>query len=141
VSAQPGGDRQVVLSVYPFARPHGRWDARDMSSGTVEPPYLAQFLATAEAAAQARPDEVDLELAREVFLEVATLLHNSLALDSLDEHDADAVVDALCDDLVASDPGAAIRARSLATLESPGDVHEPQVVSETYLLVAALFQL
>src|SRR3954465_3909069 len=105
----------------------------------VEPPF-DQFLATAEAVAKERP-EVDLEMAREVFLEVATLLHNSLALDALDEHDSRAVVDGLCVDLVAPDPGAAIRARSRATLESPGALHEPEVVSETYLLVAALFQL
>jgi hypothetical protein len=111
-----------------------------MSSDTVEPPFVDQFLATAEAAALARP-EVDLELAREVFLEVATLLHNSLALDGLDEHDAQAVVNGLCVDLVAPDPGAAIRARASATLETPGDLREPTVVSETYLLVAALFQL
>jgi len=112
-----------------------------MPPGTVEPPFVDQFLATAEAVALARPDEVDLELAHEVFLEVATLLHNSLALDSLDEHDTQVVVDGLCVDLIASDPGAAIRARSLATLENPGELHEPDVVSETYLLVAALFKL
>src|SRR3954451_22795612 len=111
-----------------------------MSADTVEPPFVEEFLATAEAVARARPD-VDLEMAREVFLEVATLLHNSLALDSLDEHDARAVVDALCVDLVAPDPGAAIRVRARATLAEPGELHEPDVVSETYLLVAALFQL
>ena len=108
-----------------------------MPSETGEPPYLDQFLRTAEAAAAARPDEVDLDLAREVFVEVATLLHNSLALDSLSEDDAQAVVDGLCVDLVAPDPGAAIRARAAATLERPGQLHEPEVVAETYLLVAA----
>ena len=112
-----------------------------MSSGAVEPPFVDQFLATAEAAALARPGEVDLDLAREVFLEVATLLHNSLALDSLDEHDTQAVVDGLCTDLVAPDPGAAIRARAWATAHGPGDLHEPLVVAETYRLVAALFML
>ena len=112
-----------------------------MPSDTVEPPFVDQFLATAEAVALARPDEVDLELAREVFLEVATLLHNSLALDSLDEHDTQAVVDGLCVDLVAPDPGTAIRARARAISADPDDLHEPGVVSETYLLVAALFQL
>jgi len=112
-----------------------------MSSGTADPPYLDQFMATADAAARARPDAVDPALAREVFLEVATLLHDSLALDGLDQHDADAVVDALCVDLVAPDPGAAIRARSVATRDNPGDLREPDVVAETYLLVAALFQL
>ena len=111
------------------------------SSHEVEPPYLDQFLATADAAAEARPDEVDPELAREVFLEVATLLHNSLALDAMDEQDAQAVVDGLCLDLVAPDPGAAIRARAQATLEEPAGLHEPDVVAGTYLVVAATFQL
>jgi hypothetical protein len=112
-----------------------------MSSGTADPPYLDRFLAAAEAAAQARPHEVDPELAREVFVEVATLLHNGLVLDALDQHDSDAVVESLCEDLVAPDPGAAIRARSRSILADPGYLHEPQVVSGTYLLVAALFQL
>ena len=111
-----------------------------MPHSTADPPFLDQFLATAEAVAQARP-EVDLELAREVFHEAATLLHNGLVLDGLDDHDASAVVAGLCIDLVAEDPGAAVRARSRATLEAPGDVHDPEVVSAAYLIAAALFQL
>ena len=99
-----------------------------------------QFLATAEAVAQARP-EVDLEMAREVFLEAATLLHNGLALDGLDGHDADAVVAGLCVDLVAEDPGSAVRARSRSTLEAPGDLHDPEGVSAAYLVAAAILQL
>jgi hypothetical protein len=110
-----------------------------MPPSTVGPPF-DQFLATAEAVAQARP-EVDLELAREVFQEVATLLYNSLALDDLDEHDASAVVAGLCVDLVAEDPGAAVRARSQATLEAPGDLHDPEGASATYLFAAAILQL
>jgi hypothetical protein len=106
---------------------------------TVEPPF-DQFLATAEAVAQARP-EVDLEMAREVFQEAATLFHNGLALDGLDEYDAGAVVAGLCVDLVAQDPGAAIRARSQATLEAPGDLHDPEEVAAAYLVAVALFQL
>lgn len=110
-----------------------------MSYSTVGPPY-DQFLATAEAVAQARP-EVDLEMAREVFLEAATLLHNGLVLDGLDAHDANAVVAGLCVDLVSEDPGAAVRARAQATLDAPGDVHDPEGVSAAYLTAAALFQL
>jgi hypothetical protein len=111
-----------------------------MTPSTAGPPFVDQFLATAEAVAEARP-EVDLELAREVFLEVATLLHDSLALDGLSETDAQSVVDGLCIDLVAPDPGAAIRARASATEASPGGLDEPDVVAQTYVLVAALFQL
>ena len=110
-----------------------------MQHGTVGPPY-DQFLATAEAVAAARP-EVDLALAREVFQEAATLLHNGLVLDDLDDHDASAVVAGLCVDLVAQDPGAAVRARARATLETPGDLHDPEGVSAAYLTTAALFQL
>src|SRR3954453_12249769 len=65
-----------------------------MPPTAVGPPF-DQFLATAEAVAQARP-EVDLEMAREVFLEAATLLYNDLALDGLDGHDANAVVAGVC---------------------------------------------
>ena len=110
-----------------------------MPPSTVGPPF-DQFLATAEAVAQARP-EVDLEMAREVFLEVATLLHNGLALDGLDGHDAEAVVAGLCVDLVAEDPGAAIRTRSQTTLVDPGDLHDPEGVSAAYLVAASILQL
>ena len=109
------------------------------SYGPVGPPF-DQFLATAEAVAAERP-EVDLEMAREVFQEAATLLHNGLALDGLDEHDASAVVAGLCVDLVAEDPGAAVRARAQTTVEIAGDLHDPEGVSAAYLIAAALFQL
>jgi hypothetical protein len=110
-----------------------------MPPSAVDPPF-DQLLATAESVAAARP-EVDLELAREVFLEAATLLYNGLALDGLDEHDASAVVAGLCVDLVAPDPGSAVRARSAATLQDPGDLHEPEAVSASYLISARIMQL
>ena len=110
-----------------------------MPLSAVEPPF-DQFLATAEAVAKARP-EVDLELAREVFHEAATLLYNGLALDGLDDHDASAVVAGLCVDLVSADPGAAIRARSEATLHDPQDLHDPAAVSASYLIAARILQL
>ena len=110
-----------------------------MPPSSVGPPF-DQFLATAEAVAQARP-EVDLEMAREVFHEVATLLHDGLALDGLDEHDARAVVAGLCVDLVGEDPGAAVRARARATLRDPGDLHDPDGVSAAYLVSASILQL
>jgi hypothetical protein len=102
-------------------------------------PLLEPFLATADAVAAARP-EVDLEMSREVFLEAANMLHNGLALDGLDEHDTAAVVAGLCEDLIAEDPGAAIRARSQAALES-GDLHDEAAVSTSYLICAATLQL
>jgi len=84
---------------------------------------------------------VDLEIAREVFLEAATLLDNGLALDGLDEHDATAVVAGLCIDLIVEDPGAAVRARSQATLEAPEALHDPEAVSAASLIAAAILQL
>jgi hypothetical protein len=111
-----------------------------MSLSAVDPPF-DQLLATAEAVAAARP-EVDLELAREVFSEAATLLYNGLALDGLDDHDASAVVAGLCLDLVVEDPGAAVRARSRAMAEeAPGDLHDPESVSRAYLIAASILQL
>src|SRR3954471_15788378 len=110
-----------------------------MSDSPVDPPF-DQFLATAEAVARARPG-VNLAMAREVFQEAATLLHNGLALDGLDEHDASAVVAGLCADLVTEDPGAAVRARSRATLEEPAGLHDPAGVSAAYLFSATILQL
>src|SRR3954471_19548087 len=110
-----------------------------MPHSTVGRPF-DQFMATAEAVAKARP-EVDAEMAREVFHEAATLLHNGLALDGLDGHDASAVVAGLCVDLVAEDPGVAVRARSQAASQAPGDLHDPEGVSAAFLIAAAILQL
>ena len=105
-----------------------------------EGPPFDQFLVTAEDVARARP-EVDAEMAREVFREVATLLHNGLVLDGLDAHDAAAVVAGLCVDLVSDDPGAAVRARSRAVEAGPEDLHDPAAVSAAYLDAASVLQL
>jgi hypothetical protein len=105
----------------------------------LDPPY-DQLLATAERVARERP-EVDLDMAREVFHEAATLLYNGLALDGLDEHDAEAVVSGLCVDLVSDDPGAAIRARSSATSDHADGLHDPESVARAYLIAASLFRL
>ena len=106
---------------------------------TVQPPY-DQLLETAEAVARARPD-VDAEMAREAFQEAATLLHDGLALDGLDDHDAAAVVAGLCVDLVSDDPGDAVRARAQAALDAPGNLHDPRGVSASYLVSAVILQL
>jgi hypothetical protein len=134
--AEPSDERMKRIFI---CREAGALKASGMPLSAVGPPF-DQFIATAEAMAQARP-EVDLEMAREVFHEAATLLHNSLALDHLDRHDASAVVAGLCIDLVTADPGSAVRARAQATLDSPGDVHDPEGVSAAYLIAATIFQL
>ncbi|HNV41539.1 MAG TPA: hypothetical protein PLU20_03790 [Ornithinibacter sp.] len=110
-----------------------------MSLPALEPPY-DQLLATAERVARERP-EVDVEMAREVFLEAATLLHNGLALDGLDEHDASAVVAGLCQDLVSEDPGSAVLTRHEAAMESDGAFHDPAGVAASLLVCAAVLQL
>ena len=110
-----------------------------MDPAITAPPF-DQLLRTAEAVARERP-EVDLELAREIFLEAATLLHNGLALDGLDDHDSRAVVAGLCVDLVADDPGGAIRSRSDRVLADPSDLHDPESVARSYLVAAAILQL
>ena len=102
-----------------------------------DPPY-DQLLATAEAAAAARPG-VEPGMIREVFMEVVTLLHDGLVLDELDEHDANAVVAALCEDLVTDDPGAAVRARAVAVPHA--EVHDRQAVSWVYERCLSLMQL
>jgi hypothetical protein len=111
-----------------------------MPPGRAALPFADRFLAAAEAVARARP-EVDLELAREVFGEAATLLHDGLALDGLDDHDARAVVDGLCVDLVADDPGAALRARSRTASAHHGDLHDADGVAAAYLVAASVLQL
>jgi hypothetical protein len=103
------------------------------------PPY-DEFRAAAQTAAAARPG-ADLELALEVYREAATMLHDSLALDGLDDHDRAAVVAALGTDLAADDPGAAVRDRAGAAVEHPGDLHDPAAVEAAYLVSAQVLQL
>ena len=110
-----------------------------MSPTQFDPPF-DQLLATAQAVALARP-EVDADLAREVFEEAATLLYNGLVVDDLDEHDASAVVAGLCVDLVSPDPGAAVRARTQAALDEPGDLHDARGVAAAYELATRVLQL
>jgi hypothetical protein len=110
-----------------------------MQPAAVAAPY-DQFLVTAEEVARTRP-EVEPELVREIFSDVATMLYNGLALDGLDEHDTAAAVAGLCADLVAADPGAAVRARAEATLADPGELHDPQAVSAAYVIAAQILRL
>jgi len=110
-----------------------------MSTVPTHPPYDL-LLATADSVAAQRP-EVDLEMAREVFAEAATLLHDGLVLDGLDDHDQRLVVTALCDDLVAPDPGAAIRARAARVRDEPGPWHDPEEAWSALLTTVTLFQL
>lgn len=103
------------------------------------PPYDL-LLATGEEIAAARP-EVDPAMVREIFEEAATLLHDGLVLDGLDDHDQRIVVEALCVDLCDSDPGTAIRARADAVLSDPGGLHDREEAWSAYLTTVTLFGL
>ena len=103
------------------------------------PPYDL-LLSTGEEVAAARPG-VDPAMVREIFEEAATLLHDGLVLDGLDDHDQRIVVEALCVDLCATDPGSAIRARADAALTDPGDLHAAEEAWSVYLTTVTLFGL
>ena len=107
-------------------------------SATPPAHLLEPFLAAADAAAAAR-DDVDVEVARELMGEAATMLHNSLALDDLDPHDLDIVVAGLASDLVSVDPGAAVRARAAAVTDS--SLHDPAGAQGAYLVTLAVLRL
>ncbi|NPD05847.1 hypothetical protein HN031_14240 [Nocardioides sp. zg-1308] len=110
------------------------------SSPSAPADVLDPFLAAAEAAARARPD-VEVDLAREVMAEAASMLHDSLALDDLDPRDRDVVVQALAEDLASEDPGAAVRARETALAGGDPTLHDPERASGTYLVVLSVLQL
>ncbi len=101
---------------------------------------LDPFLAAADAAAAERPD-VDAEVARELMAEAAGMLHDGLVLDDLDEHDLPLVVAAMAADLVAPDPGAAMRARETSVAEDGGRFHDPVLVRGAYLVALSTLQL
>ena len=103
-------------------------------------PLLAPFRAAADTVVATRPD-VDVDLARELMAEAATMLHNGLALDGLDEQDTDAVVAGLSDALIAPDPAAALRARAEAALDAPIGLHDPEGARAAYLTAVAILQL
>ncbi len=107
---------------------------------TVPARILDPFLSAADDAAAER-DDVDRGVAREVMEEAAVLLHNSLALDDLDDHDLQAVVKALSHDLVSEDPGAAVRARAESVADGDPSLHDAGAVRGAYLVTVAVLQL
>jgi hypothetical protein len=100
---------------------------------------IEPFLAAAASAASTRPD-VDADLAREVMTDAAIMLHNSLALDHLDEHDLAVAADALALDLTSVDPGAAVRSRAAAADGEPG-LHDSEGVRGAYLVAVQVLGL
>jgi hypothetical protein len=110
-----------------------------MTADPTGSPY-DEFLAAADRAAAERPD-VDLDLARELMLEAATMLDNGLAFDGLDEHDTRAAIEGVAAALVDPDPAEAIRTRSDDALGDPGDLHEPESVSRSFLVAASILRI
>ena len=101
------------------------------------PAGFEPFLAAAEQAAASRPD-VDLDVARELMAEAATLLHNGLVVDHLDERDRQVVVAGLAAALTDTDPSAALR--SAADGVDP-DAHDAEGISGAYRVAAAVLQI
>lgn len=107
---------------------------------TVPASILIPFLAAADEIARQRKD-VDREVARELMEEAATMLHNSLALDDLDEHDLHAAVAGLGAALVEPDPGEAVRASADAVDLDDPMLHDPAGVRAAYLASASVLQI
>ena len=99
-----------------------------------------RFAATAAEVADARP-QVDPAMVREIFDDAATMLHNGLALDHLDDHDAQIVVPELCAALTDADPTAALMTRFYAATERPADLHDPIGVALAYENALGILQL
>jgi len=107
---------------------------------TVPTAILEPFLTAADEVARQRED-VDREVARELMGEAAVMLHNSLALDDLDEHDLRAAVAGLSAALVDPDPGEAVRAAAAAVAVDDPTLHDPEAVRAAYLVSASVLQL
>jgi hypothetical protein len=99
-----------------------------------------RFAATAVAVAKARP-QVDPAMIREIFDDAATMLHNGLAIDHLDDHDAQIVVSELCAALTDADPTTALMTRFYAAIEEPATLHDAIGVALAYENVLQILQL
>ena len=124
---------------YSVARAAWSCDARAMSTSTADL-LFDRFAATAVAVAEARP-QVDSAMVREIFDDAATMLHNGLALDHLDDHDAQIVVSQLCAALTDADPTTALMTRFYAATEEPASLHDPVGVALAYENVLGILQL
>lgn len=110
-----------------------------MSSTTADL-LFDRFAATAVAVAKARP-QVDPAMVQEIFDEAATMLHNGLALDHLDHHDADVVVLELCAALATTDPTTELMTRFYAATDEPAGLNDPVGVALAYENVLRILQL
>jgi hypothetical protein len=109
------------------------------------PPYdenelVESFRAAGDAIAHERPG-VEPGIAAEIMVEAAQMLHNSLALEGIDPRDAHTVIAALSADLVAADPGAAVRERAHQADLHPDGLHDPAAAAEAYLTVVQVLRI
>lgn len=104
------------------------------------PAGFEPFLAAAEAAAVARQD-VDRTIALELMAEAATMLHNGLVVDHLDDHDRVAVVGGLAAALSDPDPSAALRRAADRAEAEPGDLHDPKGAVGAYLAAVSVLRI
>ena len=121
-------------------RPHPAPDSLGPMESPPSGPPFDQFLAAAEQVPRERPD-VDVEVARELMLEAATMVHNGLALEGLDAHDTASVSAWLAADLVAVDPAAAVHDRAAWVLANPSGLHDADSVSRSCLIAASILRL
>ena len=120
-------------------RQQGPCHAREMSSSIADKLFdgLAQ---TAVAVVKEHP-QADAAMVQKIFDEAATLLHNGLALDHLDDHDADIVISGLCVALAGADVTTALLTRFYAATDQPEDLHDPTGVALAYENVLRILQL
>ena len=93
-------------------------------SSSISDKLFDRFAETAVAVTKERP-QADPAMVQDIFDEAATLLHNGLALDHLDDHDADIVISELCVALADEDVTAALLTLFYAATDHPEDLHDP----------------
>lgn len=109
-------------------------------SSSIADKLFDRFGETAAAVVKARP-EVDPAMVHDIFDEAATMLHNGLALDHLDGHDADIVISELCVALTDVDPTTALLTRFYAATDQPTDLHDPTGAAVAYENALRILQL
>ncbi|WP_406832872.1 hypothetical protein ABEG17_08620 [Pedococcus sp. KACC 23699] len=109
-------------------------------AGSITDKLFDRFDQTAVAVVRERP-HVDPAMVREIFDEAATLLHNGLALDHLDDHDADIVISELCLALTETDVTTALLTRFYAATDEATGLRDPTGVALAYENVLRILQL
>jgi hypothetical protein len=80
-------------------------------------------------------------MVQDIFDEAATMLHDGLAFDHLDGHDADIVISELCAALTDVDPTTALLTRFYAATDQPTDLHDPTGAALAYENALRILQL